>query len=192
MKNSIFTQIEDAKALNGTLNSLNRDKFETSLNLAALVGQIDDIIGKEEFATVGAKTKKEAIRPLFGFVYAWYARLVQVSGLKADDIKMYNLVCDEAEAEEGHVNRSIDGLLSWIKKGGSAENPIGLNEKDLEAEAEKESAKVQTSITFAFKGADGNIALNVDEEGKVTTTNTLEEIREALALTLSLVESQLS
>ena len=193
MKNSIFTPIN--KAHKG-LNDLGLSIFEKSLSLAAQVASLDDAWTKDTHKALGYATKKDLLndRNYLAFGYVQWTTYVFCGNVKSDDLTAYRIACDEAEEKTGTVTRSLEGLKAWIKRGGSAINPIAVDEKDLDKDPDP--TKEAQIMGFNCQAVEGdqkaNVVFRIDQTGKVVTTNTLAEITEALELALALVTAEMS
>jgi hypothetical protein len=97
--------------------------------------------------------------------------------LPTDVVDTFKVKCDELERQGEEPNRSLEGLLKFAKQVESG-GEEGGNEG---AEVETRSA---TIFTLAFKHPEKNISVRIDDAGQVKTTNSREEIQEAVSFLL--------
>jgi hypothetical protein len=68
---------------------------------------------------------------------------------------------------------------SGTQASGEGESEMGDPETTGEAQVE---TRVETILTFTYKSEGGNVSVRIDANGNVKTTNTDEQIREAIAV----------
>ncbi len=68
-----------------------------------------------------------------------------------------------------------------MKRGGSTESEGGEGESESESEPQVET-RVETILTFTYKSEGGNVSVRIDANGLVKTTNTDEQIAEAISV----------
>jgi hypothetical protein len=57
-----------------------------------------------------------------------------------------------------------------------------MGDAETTGEAAEVEIRTATILTFTYKSEGGNVAVRIDSEGNVKTTNTEEQIREAIAV----------
>ena len=101
-------------------------------------------------------------------------------------METFKTKCDEAEAQGQEPNRSLEGLLKFAKQvetGAQAGGNDGEGDGESESENEPQiETRVETILTFTYKSEGGNVSVRIDAEGNVKTTNSDEQIREAIAV----------
>ena len=168
-----------------------KKKFENSLQLAKAVKQSFNWFSSEEGK---AKCNEEGISwsneefflKVFGWQKSFSYKLLKVGKLEDTIVEKFNQKCIEIEARGEEAVRSIENLLKFAKaveqgnEGGNEGEEGGEGEGG--AEVETRSA---TIFTMTLKHPDGNISVRINEAGELKTTNTPDQIREAVAFLLS-------
>ena len=121
---------------------------------------------------------------VFGVKNSYFGKLLKVGGLEAEVVETFNAKCDEAERNGQKCDRSVAGLINFAKAG--IESDVVIAEAEGEGEGDvaesTEEPTSQTIFTLSFKGLNcGNVAVRINEAGVVETTNTAEEIAQAIA-----------
>lgn len=164
-----------------------KKKFENSLQLAKAVKESFNWFSSEEGK---AKCNEEGIswsneeffKKVFGWQKSFSYKLLKVGKLEDTIVEKFNQKCTEVEARGEEAVRSIENLLKFAKVVESGEQEGGQGEGEGEgAEVETRSA---TIFTLAFKHPEGNISVRIDDAGQVKTTNSREEIQEAVSFLL--------
>jgi len=141
-------------------------------------------------------TTEEVGNKVFGWQKSYLYKVVKAGNLPDEKIEKFNTLCDESEANGDDPNRTLEGLLKFAKGGTNANSDGGTNDaNDDESEDESEAqieVRTPTIFTLSYKKQGGNIALRIDENNKMTTTNTDAEILEAIQFLASIVSNNLS
>lgn len=182
------TSVKDALRLTAynqaTRNELNGAKrlFEITMTKAHIVAQGSswwDAQGKAIATEQGISwNKKLFYQKVYGCQGSFAAKLQKAAKLEDEKIAEFKSICDNLEAEGKRSKRSLSGLLAWVKDGTL---PTSESEEG-EGEGEGEDAEPTTILTLSYKGGDKNVAVRIDSNGNMTTTNTAEQIRQAIAL----------
>jgi hypothetical protein len=182
------TSVKDALRLTAynqaNRNELNGAKklFEISMTKAHIVAQ-----GSEWWNSQGkalatdqgiAWGKEEFYQKVYGCQKSFAAKLQRASKVEAEKVAEFKTICDNLEAEGKRSKRSIVGLLAWVKDGSLPTNEA----EEGEGEGEDENAEPTTILTLSYKGGEKNVAVRINSNGEMTTTNTVEQIRQAIAL----------
>jgi hypothetical protein len=181
------TSVKDALRLTAynqaNRNELNGAKklFEISMTKAHIVAQGSEwwnVQGKALAEEQGVSwTKDDFYSKVYGCQKSFAAKLQKAAKVEAEKLEAFKTICDHLEAEGKKSKRSIAGLLAWVKDG-----TLPTNETD-EGEGEAEEGEAVTTIlTLSYKGGDKNVAVRIASDGTMTTTNTAEQIRQAIAL----------
>jgi hypothetical protein len=149
-----------------------KKRFETSLQLSQIVADgfewYKSTAGKATMANEGITwTAEEFALKVYGYQKSFFYKLVKAGTVETVKVEEYK------EFEPN--NRTIEGLLKFIK---SSDSEGG---KDGEETAERAS----TVLTFTYKTDAGNVSVRVDSNGVVKTTNTSEQINQAIAFLIS-------
>lgn len=153
-----------------------KKRFETSLQLSQIVADgfewYKSTAGKATMSNEGITWNAEEFAlKVYGYQKSYFYKLVKagtVETVKVEEYKVFE-----------PTNRTIEGLLKFIKSGGNDADTDGG--KDGEETEERPA----TVLTFTYKTDAGNISVRVDSNGVVKTTNTNEQIFEAIAFLLS-------
>ena len=124
-------------------------------------------------------TTEEFGQKVFGWQKSFFYKLVKVANVPAEVVETFKTKCDEVERSGDEPNRSVEGLLKFARASEETNNEGAEGE---EAEVETRSA---TIFTMTLKHPDGNISVRINEAGEIKTTNTPDQLREAVAFLLS-------
>ena len=157
-----------------------KKRFETSLQLSQIVADgfewYKSTAGKATMSNEGITWNSEEFAlKVYGYQKSFFYKLVKagtVETVKVEEYKTYE-----------PNNRTIEGLLKFIKAGG--------NDSDSEGGKDGETTERPTTVlTFTYKTDAGNVSVRVDTNGVVKTTNTNEQISEAIAFLLASIDNQ--
>ena len=173
-------KLRELKRLTTADLNATKKKFEISLQLSQIVADGFDWYkseaGRATMTNEGISwNAEEFANKVYGYQKSFFYKLVKAG--KVEEVKVEEYKVHEPE------NRTIEGLLKFIKSGGNDTDADGG--KDGEEGAET-AERPTTMLTFTYKKEGGNIAVRVDSNGVVKTTNTTEEIREAIQYLVSL------
>jgi hypothetical protein len=119
---------------------------------------------------------------VFGFKKSYLHKLNRAALLSDQIVEGYNAKCDEQGANS---ERSLAGLLEFAKNVNVEVSEDATAEEIEQATAEAiEGASVERAkniFTMTFKGAEGNVSVRIDENGKLHTTNSQQDIINAIA-----------
>lgn len=160
--------IAEATALQRTLTNGAKKRFEASMKLSKIVASASDwfdtVTAKELMASSGITWKKEQFfEKSFGFQKAYAYRLIQASKVSDENVAKYVQHCDDLERQKIASERSIIGLLNWLK--GDAEESEGSG----------------TVLSLTWKQDEAKVSVKIDGSGTAKTKNTKEEIERAIA-----------
>lgn len=163
-----------------------KKKFEQTLQLSKLVVSAVNWFESEEGKTVCAEegitwTNEEIGNKIFGWQKSFFYKVVKAGKLESEIIESFNTKCTEIEANGNEANRSLEGLLKFAKQVNTA-----TTEGEGEGEGDQTDIQpeivVETIFTMTYKNTDGKkIAVRIDANGTIKTTNNRTEIAEALA-----------
>jgi hypothetical protein len=181
--------LSEIRSVQRTITNAKKKKFEQTLALSKLVTQAVDWFQSEEGQRVcndeGISWSNEEIgQKVFGWQKSFFYKVVKAGRLQPEVIESFNVKCNEVEAQGEEPNRSLEGLLKFAKQveaGGNAESEGGQGEGESESEPQVET-RVETILTFTYKSEGGNVSVRIDANGLVKTTNSDEQIREAIAV----------
>lgn len=181
--------LQEIRAVQRTITNAKKKKFEQTLALSKLVTQavawFQSEEGQRACAEEGISWSNEEIGlKVFGWQKSFFYKVVKAGKLQEEVIETFKTKCDEAEAQGQEPNRSLEGLLKFAKQVETTSEAGGQGEEG-ESESENEpqiETRVETILTFTYKSEGGNVSVRIDAEGKVKTTNSDEQIREAIAV----------
>ena len=181
--------LSEIRSVQRTITNAKKKKFEQTLALSKLVTQAVDWFQSEDGQRVcndeGISWSNEEIgQKVFGWQKSFFYKVVKAGRLESTIIENFNAKCNEVEAQGEEPNRSLEGLLKFAKQveaGGNAESEGGQGEGESESEPQVET-RVETILTFTYKNEAGNVSVRIDANGLVKTTNSDEQIREAIAV----------
>lgn len=183
--------LQEIRAVQRTITNAKKKKFEQTLALSKLVTQavawFQSEEGKRACAEEGISWSNEEIGlKVFGWQKSFFYKVVKAGKLQTEVIETFKTKCDEAEAQGQEPNRSLEGLLKFAKQveTGSQEGGQGEESEGGEGESNEPQieTRVETILTFTYKSESGNVSVRIDAEGNVKTTNSPEQIREAIAV----------
>jgi hypothetical protein len=179
--------LTEIRSTQRTIANGQKKKFEQTLQLSKLVVTAVNWFASEEGKTVcteeGISWSNEEIGiKIFGWQKSFFYKVVKCGKLENAVIENFNTKCTEIEANGNEANRSLEGLLKYAKQVNTA-NVISDPETMGEGEGEiQPEIRVETIFTMTYKDTDGKkIAVRIDANGTIKTTNSRTEIAEALA-----------
>lgn len=189
--------LSEIRAVQRTITNAKKKKFEQTLALSKLVTQAVEWFqseeGKRACAEEGITWSNEEIGlKVFGWQKSFFYKVVKAGRLEAEVVETFKTKCDEAEAQGQEPNRSLEGLLKFAKQvetGSEASGQGGEAEGESENEPQIET-RIETILTFTYKSEGGNVSVRIDAEGNVKTTNSPEQIREAIAVLQFSIQNQ--
>jgi len=153
-----------------------KKRFETSLQLSQIVADgfewYKSTAGKATMANEGITwTAEEFALKVYGYQKSFFYKLVKAGTVEENKVEEYKTYEPN--------NRTIEGLLKFIKSGGNDADSEGGKDGGETAE------RPATVLTFTYKTDSGNVSIRVDSNGVVKTTNTSEQINQAIAFLIS-------
>jgi hypothetical protein len=182
--------LSEIRSVQRTITNAKKKKFEQTLALSKLVTQAVDWFQSEDGQRVctdeGISWSNEEIgQKVFGWQKSFFYKVVKAGRLQPEVIESFNVKCNEVEAQGEEPNRSLEGLLKFAKQVESGTNAGGeggdAESGDAESEPQVET-RIETILTFTYKSEGGNVSVRIDANGLVKTTNSDEQIREAIAV----------
>ena len=184
--------LSEIRSVQRTITNAKKKKFEQTIALSKLVTTAVDWFQSEDGQRVcndeGISWSNEEIgQKVFGWQKSFFYKVVKAGRLESTIIENFNAKCNEVEAQGEEPNRSLEGLLKFAKQveaGGSTESEGGEG-GDAESGDTNEpqvETRVETILTFTYKSEGGNVSVRIDANGLVKTTNTDEQIAEAISV----------
>lgn len=150
-----------------------KKRFETSLQLSQIVADGFDWFksesGKATMTNEGITWNAEEFAlKVYGYQKSFFYKLVKAGKIETEKVEEYKAYEPD--------NRTIEGLLKFIKAGGAE----GIESKGGADDEEETAERPTTIMTFTYKTETGNVSVRIDSNGVVKTTNTNEQIKEAI------------
>lgn len=181
--------LQEIRSVQRTITNAKKKKFEQTLTLSKLVVKAVEWFSSEEGKNACSEegitwSNEEIGQKVFGWQKSFFYKVVKAGKLQDEIVSTFNTKCNEAETRGEEPNRSLEGLLKFAKQveTGTAAGGEGEEGEETEGEAAEVEIRTATILTFTYKGEGGNVAVRIDSEGNVKTTNTDEQIREAIAV----------
>lgn len=188
--------LREFKKLNTGITNAQKKKYANTLALAKIV-----LNGFEWWSTTGqALANEEGItwsteaffNKAFGFGKSYSYKLIKAAKLSQDVLDRFDTACAEVEAQGKEADRSLAGLLKFSRTADETSESEGGEGEEGEGSGEGESVERATTIfTMTLKGFEGgNVAVRIDSQGVVKTTNSREEIEQAVAFLMASLEAE--
>lgn len=177
------------RGLQRTLANGQKKKFAQTLELSAKVVEAVNWFASEEGKTATAEagiywTNEQIGNKVFGWQKSYFYKVIKAGKLEATKVEQFNDLCDQAEARGEDPNRTLEGLLKFARLGGGATAEEGGASEGEETEEGGEigvEIRIPTIFTMTYKGGAKNVSIRINEAGAIATTNSPEEILEAIA-----------
>lgn len=169
-------KLRDLRRLTTADVNAQKKKFETSLQLSQIVADgyewYKSECGRATMQNEGISwTADEFAMKVYGYQKSFFYKLVKAGKITAEQVEAYKT----AEPE----NRTIEGLLKFDRTGETNATAEGENEGEGEGESTPQATNM---ITFTYKEGNTKVSVKVDSRGLVQTTNTRDEIIQAINL----------
>jgi alpha-D-ribose 1-methylphosphonate 5-triphosphate diphosphatase PhnM len=180
-----LTEVNKAKK---QIANAQKSKFAHTMHLSAVVKTALDYFKSEQCQALmqveGISWNTEMFgEKVFGFKKSYLHKLNRAANLSTQIVDGYNSKCDEQGID---AKRSLEGLLEFAKNVNVEVSEDATAEEIAEATAEAiENASTErtpTIFTMSFKNPNGsNVAVRIDADGKMSTTNSTDDIMNAIA-----------
>jgi len=173
-------KLRDLRRLTTADVNAQKKKFETSLQLSQIVAEgyewFKSECGRTTMANEGISwTADDFALKVYGYQKSFFYKLVKAGKVTAEQVEAYKT----AEPE----NRTIEGLLKFDRTGETSATAEGETEGEGEGEGTETSPQATNLFTFTYKATDGTkVSVKVDSRGLVQTSNTADEIKQAIKL----------
>ena len=193
-----LTEIKRAKR---NVENAQKRKFDYTISMAVLVKNAVEWFDSEEGKTLLADegiewTKADFGLKVFGWQKSYFYKVVKVGNLDTRIVDAFIRKCD---AEGDQSQRSLACLLEFsrnidlenleVSEDATEEEIAEAEERAIAEAVESTDARVETIFTLAFKNSEGNVAVRIDENLNVTTRNSSEQIRMAIAFLMSQINN---
>ena len=169
--------LTEVKSLQRTLLNGQKKKFEQTLQLSTYVAGALNWFKSEagklacNEAGITWSTEEFSLK-VYGWQKSYFYKVVKAGNLAPEVIDTFKAKCDTLESEGKDSNRTLEGLLKYAKTGATGND----GEEGEEASVER----VETVFTMAYKRENGNVSVRVDANGVFKTSNSVNEILEAI------------
>lgn len=181
------------RGLQRTLANGQKKKFAQTLELSkkvvTAVEWFQSDAGKQATADAGIYWNNEEIgNKVFGWQKSYFYKVVKAGKLDDAKVELFNTLCDDAEARNEEPNRTLEGLLKFARGGGNTDAEAGGNDGENDGENEPQiEVRVANVFTMTYKTEAGNISVRVDANNVIATTNSKEEIQQAIEFLINLI-----
>lgn len=187
--------LSQVESLQHSLQNGQKAKFDKSLELATLVVAgvtwFESEEGQATLTTEGISWTKELF---FLKVYGWQKsfayKIVKAGQIQAEHpelITAFKAECSRVEREGETANRTIEGLLKYVKQrlanenSGSDGDGEGEEGEGGEGDATPDVTRGKALLTLAFRAVDinpesRNVSIRVEADGTLVTRNDEDEI----------------
>jgi hypothetical protein len=186
--------LQQVTALQRTMAKADKKTFENTLSMAALAAKAWQWVNSEQGKALceeeGVTFTKEALgEKVFSYKKSFFCKLVKAGELPTEVVDTFNAKCEEAENAGEKPVRSVAALNAFAKALEQGQESGGTGEGGEEGEGEGEGEtpaielRAEVLFTFTYKNPDGNnVAVRIDVNGNVKSTNTADEVSAALHL----------
>ena len=183
-------QLREIKKLMKAEGNAQKKKFANTLALSKVVVDAHTWWTSEEakaiFTAQGVTWSAEDFAgKVFGWQKSYLYRVLKAGKLAEEKVTTFNSLCDQAESEGLTADRTLKGLLKWAKDSETSESNGGEGEEG-EGGEEASVVRAETLLTLSYKatlvGAERNVAVRISSEGEMISSNTKEEIMQAIAI----------
>lgn len=188
--------LTEIRATQRTITNAKKKKFEQTLNLSKMALGVVTWFGSEEGQRLcneeGITWNNEEIgNKVFGWQKSYFYKVIKAGKLEPEVVETFTAKCNEAEAQGEEPNRSLEGLLKFAKAVESNTQGGGESEAGEDGESDGGEPQVETRtatiFTMTYKTESGNVSVRVSESGEVKTTNSPEEILNAIEFLKSIL-----
>lgn len=184
IESALFNEVSVASAMGGSLREIEslisgvadakKVKFEKSLQLSEIVVKswkwFNSAQGKAQMDDYGVTwTKEDFYTKLYGWKKSFFYKMLKVGKLKTDapqTVEEFKSAVAEADANGESASMSVASLLKFASNGGETTETAS-------------SERASTVFTMTFKG-ETNVSVRIDDQNKVISTNSREEIIKAI------------
>lgn len=185
--------LAEVRTIQRSLVNGQKKKFEQTLQLSKLAVNISEWFasedGQRKCAEEGIAWNNEEIGiKVFGWQKSFFYKVLKAGKLEEQVVTDFKSTCDAIERSGRECDRSLAGLLKYAKAIENGESPSadGESEEDGESDAEASVTRVKTIFTLAYKPEDSkNVAIRIDEDGGITSSNNIDEIKQAIDFLLN-------
>ena len=178
------------------ITNAQKQKFASTMNLAKIAVSAVEWFASPEGQAIAQEegiswNNEEIGAKIFGWQKSYFYKILKAGKLDESIVNEFVAQCDEADRNGLNPDRSLAGLLKWTRAVDSNDSAGGESEEGEEGESESTAVEIrpETIFTLAYKPTDGkNVAIRVNSNGELKTTNTRDELRRTIEFLLSLTD----
>lgn len=182
-------QLTEIRKLQKAEGNAQKQKFAKTLALSKICVQAHAWFTSDEAKAIFTEqgvtwTADDFAGKIFGWQKSYFYKVLKAGKMEDDKVSTFNSLCDEAERQGLVADRTLKGLLKWAKDSETA-SPDGDGE-ETESGEEASVVRAETLLTLSYKatlmGAERNVAVRISTDGESISSNTKEEIMQAIAI----------
>lgn len=186
-------QLTEVRKLQKAEGNAQKQKFAKTLALSKIAVQSHNWFMSEEAKAIFTEqgvtwTTEDFAGKVFGWQKSYFYKVVKAGKMEDEKVSTFNSLCDEAERQGLVADRTLAGLLKWAKDSETAQaNGEESDSEDGDSEtAEASVVRAETLLTLSYKatlvGAERNVAVRINTDGETISSNTKDEILQAIAI----------
>lgn len=192
--------LQEIRSVQRTITNAKKKKFEQTLTLSKLVSNAVEWFNSDEGKRICSEegiswSNEEIGQKVFGWQKSFFYKVVKAGKLPQETVDTFKAKCDEIETQGEEPNRTLEGLLKYAKQvenntqDGGESSEDGENGEGGENNTPQVETRVETILTFTFKGENGNVSVRVNANGEVKTTNNYQDIINGVQVLLASVRN---
>lgn len=185
--------LREIRTAQRTITNGQKKKFEQTLALSKLVLNAVNWFQSEEGKTICNEegiswTNEEIGNKVFGWQKSFFYKVLKAAKIDDGIIETFKTKCTEAENNNQDANRSLEGLIKFANQTETVSEANG-NEGENEDEQSEAEIEIRTAtiFTLTFKTDSGNVSVRINQNMDVKTTNSYEQINEAITFLLQTI-----
>lgn len=177
------------------ITNAQKQKFSSTMNLAKLAVSVVEWFASPEGQAIAQEegiswNNEEIGAKVFGWQKSYFYKILKAGKLDESIVNEFTAKCDEADRNGLNPDRSLAGLLKWTRAVDSNDSAGGTDGEEGE-EGETETAveiRPETIFTLTFKPDGKNVAIRVNSNGEIKTTNSVDELNQAMAFLSEMIQ----
>ena len=179
------------------ITNAQKQKFSSTMNLSKLAVSVVEWFSSPEGHAITSEegiswNNEEIGAKVFGWQKSYFYKVVKAGKLEEAVVSEFVAQCDEADRNGLNPDRSLAGLLKWTRSGGNESEAGGNGEEGEGEEGEDQTPAVEirpeTIFTLAYKPDGKNVAIRVNSNGEIKTTNNVAELNQAMAFLSEIIQ----
>jgi hypothetical protein len=177
------------------ITNAQKQKFSSTINLSKLAVSVVEWFASPEGQAITSEegiswNNEEIGAKVFGWQKSYFYKVLKAGKLPEIVITSFVAECDHAERNGLNPDRSLAGLLKSVREIGRDSEGGGEGEGEGETEGEGIQVEIrpETIFTLAYKPDGKNIAIRVNSNGEIKTTNNVAELNQAMAFLSEMIQ----